>query len=180
MTLAIHASADDKTIAEDIEWVTNKFDNAYWAFENPDCEPCVPGKDFFYAQTIVGLVDVIGAISVDPKWSKKEKRKRIAAAGFDKMYAEWAEGPYSFLLSNPRRFKTGIQCRGNLKIWKLTPEIQAYVETAELLPVPTGEEFGLLPTKPHGIVKCLGKPIDPESDEAAFAELDRLDAEDSM
>lgn len=160
MTLAMHASADDSHIPEDIDWVINKYDQAYFALNNLECKPCVPGKDFFYSQAIVGLVDVIGAMLIDPKWTKKEKRKRIVAAGFDVKYADWAEAPYSFFLANPRRFKTGIQCRGVVKIWKVDKRVQDHIEANEfnLLPTPQGEECGVMPTSPSGVVKCLGKP----------------------
>ncbi len=41
MTVAVHASADSLTIAEDIDWAVNNYPDAYYAFENPECEPCV-------------------------------------------------------------------------------------------------------------------------------------------
>lgn len=159
MTVAVHASADSLTIDEDIDWAINKHEDAYYAFENPDCQPLVAGKDFFYGQAIVGLVDVIGSMLINPTWSKKEKTKQIVNAGFDAMYADWAEGPYSFFLANPRRFKTGIQCPGNLKVWKLKPEIQAYIEENQnnLLPRRPAPDFELLPTAPKGNVRLLGK-----------------------
>ncbi len=162
MTLAMHASADDSSIAEDINWVIAKHKKANQAFMNFDCKPCVPGHDFFYSQVIVGLVDVIGAMQIDPKWKAMEKRNRIVDAGFDIDYADWAEAPYSFFLANPRRFKTGIQCRGVVKIWKVDNRVQDHIEANEfnLLPNPNPEfeECGLMPTVPSGIAKCLGKP----------------------
>jgi hypothetical protein len=80
LTLAMHTSSDDSTLAEDIDTVVSEYDEAWYAFENPEVQPCVPGHDFFYSQAIVGLVDVIGCMQIDPKWSYEEKQDAIIEA----------------------------------------------------------------------------------------------------
>ena len=95
------------------------------------------------------------------------------------MYAEWANAPYSFFLANPRRFKTGIQCAGQLKVWKVKPEVQAYIESLtedDYFPKRTNMAdaeplFEFMPTKPKGVVKCLGRPNYSELDRKAKAEI---------
>ena len=179
LTLAMHTSADDKTLAEDINTAVENYPEAWHAFENPDCEPCVPGQDFFYSQAVVGLVDVIGCMLIEKSWSLEKKQDKIAEAGFDPMYAEWAMAPYSFFLANPRRFKTGIQCAGQLKIWKLKPEVQAYIEGLtedDYLPKRVNLNdaeplFEIMPTIPKGVVKCLGKPNYSELDRKTKAKI---------
>ncbi len=178
LTLAMHTSQDDSNLAEDIDEVSNRFHEAYYALNNDACQPCVPGFDYFYSQAIVGLVDVVGCMLIDPKWNDKEREKQIVDAGYVGKYAEWAMAPYSFFLANPRRFKTGIQCPGQLKIWKVSPIVQRHIEANQTNLItrrtyikdvePLTE---IMPTVPVGIVKCLGKPNYSELDRKTKAKI---------
>ena len=126
-----------------------------------------------------GHVDVIGCMLIDPAWNDEEKMDKIVASGFDPMYNELAQPPYEFFLANARRFKAVIQCPGQLKIWKVKPEIQAHIEglsESDYLPRRTfitdaEPTFEMLPTKPLGVVKSLGKPNYSELDRKTKAKI---------
>jgi hypothetical protein len=171
-TVCVHSSANDATITHDLNWVVNKFWDSWYAFENPDCVPCVPGKDFFYASVVVGLVDVIGFMEIDPKWSKNEKLSRVVDAGYDPYYAEWAEPPYAWMLANPRRLEQGIYCRGSLGCWYLPDSVEKHVLSTAFIDNDGGaESYQPLPLKPSGIAKTLGKPNYAEITRKAKAQL---------
>lgn len=154
-TIAIHASADDSQIGEDIDSVCENNDDAWHAFNNDDCVPGVVGKDYFYSQSIVGLVDVVGCIEVDPKAKTAQIAKQLVDSGFDPSFAQWCNPPYANLLANPRRFKQGITTRGQVKVWRVDPSIQKHCERSlgNLLTATNA-----MPDKPIGIAKTLGEP----------------------
>jgi hypothetical protein len=75
---------------------------------------------------------------------------------YDEDYLEWANGPYAFILSNPRRFRTGINATGSLNLWHVKPEIHAMVieSSKNLL------DFPAMPTLPkNGLPRMLGKAV---------------------
>lgn len=161
-TLAIHASSDDSSIGDDIDSVVQS-DEGWALFDNDKCKPGVHGHTYFYSQAIVGLADVVAAVDISrlPRRNNKALIEAMAEAADlsghpAETLARWANGPYCFVMANHRRFKQGIVCRGQLKIWSVPDEVQAWCEkqTAYLKP-PT------MPTPPHvqggGMAKCLGK-----------------------
>lgn len=164
-TIAIHASSDDSIFATEFDYVWEKSWDAYYAFDNPEVEVSAPGRDYFYASVVIGLVDVIGCIEIDPAWKKKDIRKRILDAGLDEYYAEWAKPPYALILANPRRLEQGIYVPGKQKIWELPENAIEHINATEFFgpPQPCVDESETpqcqpLPLKPVGVAKCLGKP----------------------
>lgn len=171
-TFCVHSSQNDATLAVDLNATVNKFDDAWYAFENPDCVPCTPGKDFFYASVVVGIVDIIGFMEIDPKWKKKEKLSRIVDAGYDPYYAEWAEPPYAWMLANPRRLEQGIYCPGKLNFWYLPDSVEKHVLSTPFINSDgKPESFQPLPLKPSVLAKTLGKPNYAEITRKAAAKL---------
>lgn len=160
-TLAVHASSNGDTIGDDIDDLCDD-DMFCEAFSAP-CEPLRIGKDYFYSQTIVGLIDVVGCVDVT---GIDDAELAFAEFGLpdgpfvDNTYHDWANGPYCLVLKNPRRFKTGIMTRGQLGYWKLTPEVQQLVieHSNHMIDIPH------LPTAPiNGVPKCLGKLLPSRS-----------------
>ena len=159
-TVAIHASNDDSYIGDDLDKVVQAQD-AWDLFNNPECKPAVIGKTFFYAQTIVGLVDVIASVRVPEKATAKQLAalfsEHIEAAGCDvKQLVRWANSPYAFVLANARRFAQGIGVRGQMKVWSVPTVVQIHCKTAKLI---TGNTMPKPPIMTNGsLPRCLGKP----------------------
>lgn len=156
-TLAVHASSNGESIAEDIDEMLDD-DRFCDSFDSPDCKPCVPGHDYFYRSTIIGLIDVVACFDAT---RSSDIESDLEQFGFpndkyeDNSYHEWANGPYCLILKNPRRFRTGIMARGQLNYWKLTPEVQQLVidHSSDLL------EGNAMPTAPiNGVPRCVGRP----------------------
>ncbi len=165
VTVAIHASSDDSRLVDDVAGVTEEYDDAFYAFENEEYQ-VEPGKTYFYSQAIVGLVDIVGSMQIDPDWDEEETIKRVVDAGFTAEHGKWAFAPYAFFLSNPRRFSQGIQCSGSTLFWKVRPEVQDHILNQAILSTLPRRAYAtdesplceLLPRPPHGIVKVLGSP----------------------
>lgn len=157
MTIAIHASVDGSTIATDLDQATEDIEDAFKAFNNPKCKPCIPGKDYFYGGCIVGLVDVIGCISTEDKDDEQLMAELGGCVGLmDEVYFDWVNGPYAFILDNPRRFRTGVNATGSLNLWHVKPDIAAmvYESSKKLI------DFPKLPTVPkNGPPRMLGKAL---------------------
>lgn len=160
MTVAVHASSDESQMTDDCnELCKDSF--IFEVFDEMDGEVGVPGRDIFYCQNIVGLVDIVACVSIHDMTDEE-----IAAtlAPYEHLcpqtkprnsYEEWANGPWCYLFANPRRFKTGILARGQLGLWRLTDEQQtlAVKHSQELLLDPK-----VIPTMPvGGVAKTAGK-----------------------
>jgi len=70
-----------------------------------DCE--LPEWDDLVKGAIVGVVDLVGCFRFDP------------TKPINEMYAKWSEGPYCWILSNPRSFAEPILYRGQQNIFKV-------------------------------------------------------------
>src|SRR5438552_6363470 len=57
---------------------------------------------------IIGVVDILGVV--------------------DDSRSKWFEGPYGFVLANPRPLSKPIFCKGRLSLWDLPPDVSREVE----------------------------------------------------
>lgn len=167
MAVAVHASSDESQMGDDCNelckdsFILETIDNMTDEHGNPG-EVGVLGRDVFYCQNIVGLVDIIACVNVH----ELDNDAFLAAlAPYEDQcpqvkprnsYEEWANGPYCYLLANPRRFRQGVLCRGQLGLWRLPPDIQDQViaHAKDLLTDP--QRLPLAPA--GGVAKCSGKP----------------------
>ena len=161
-TIAIHASTDGSVIADDIGSVLDvPYVDA--AFVSDDYETHVSGREYFYGGTIIGLVDVVACVCVS-EMSDDELESTINAYPWDSEHistdalrSDWANGPYCLILDNPRRFKTGVVCRGQLNYWTIPSEKMTLVSESmkSLLMNPQD-----LPSAPvGGVAKWLGRKV---------------------
>lgn len=159
MTLAIHASTDDSTFGTDVNELLDLDRVIEDAFCNPNYEMHSPGREYVYGGTIIGLVDVIACVCV----SEMSDDELVAA--IDKYHwadgpqnptakrSDWANGPYCLILDNPRRFRTGVVCSGQLNYWRVPDAKRALMDDTKLLLNPQD-----LPTMPiGGVPKWLGR-----------------------
>ncbi len=173
MTVAIHASNDEQTIVDDITDLANGVPWLHDVFDDHPGEnrldACVIGKDYFYCQTIVGLVDIVACVRIDDLidgtdiTDEAELERRLAEHGEpddtmpDNKWSQWANGPYCYLLRNARRFKQGIMTRGQLGLWRVPEDVQAMIidHSQDLIRNPR-----VLPKSPcNGVAKCVGKRL---------------------
>ena len=96
----------------------------------------------FQFGAIIGVVDVIDCVAYDPRRDDPaelfDKFNCLAAGGVltaggpapELPVAAWAEGPYCWVLANPRRFAKPIACNGKLSLWSLPPELRQAVAAA--------------------------------------------------
>lgn len=111
----------------------------------------------YHVGCIVGVVEIVDCLAFDP--GLEDFRDVCAAAGYGAWYdshaippAEFASGPYCFILANPRQFTQPIPCKGALNFWYLKqPGIAAAVAAA--LKKPLGE-----PWHYRNALHAAGKP----------------------
>jgi ASCH domain len=154
MTLAIHSSCNDRAIGPEFDELLQD-DTVFEAFNNPNVKPCQPGSDFFYGGCIMGLVDVVGCVQIANRSDDEILADLRPLVGDDADEClNWCSGPYSFILRNPRRFKTPVACKGFQLIWKLPTLVQqqCFQHAEDCIPFPE------MPTLPvNGKPKMLGK-----------------------
>ena len=61
----------------------------------------------FHLGAIIGIVDIVDVVTEHD--------------------SEWFEGPFGFLLANPRELPEPIPCRGQLSFWNVPPEIEEQI-----------------------------------------------------
>lgn len=166
-TIAIHASTDDATIYDDVYDVTA---DTYidQALNSPDYKVHTRDREYFYGGTIIGLIDVVGCVCISEYCDGSDESEEKIVELIDDPYpwplgfqnpeakrSDWANGPYCLVLNNPRRFRQGVVCRGQLNYWSIPAEKMQLVEEAmkSLLARPTE-----LPKAPvGGVAKWLGR-----------------------
>lgn len=168
MTVAIHAGSNDDYIGTYCQDLATDPIIAE-AFNSPDFESFVPGRDYFYGSVVVGLIDIVA--SVDLRGCDDDEIVHRLASwptpstsphyGIDESRLEWANGDYAWVLDNPRRFRTGVCVRGQQNLWSLPPDVQAEVlrQSVHVL-----ERHHDLPSLPWGgSVRFLGRPRDEQA-----------------
>ncbi len=161
-TIAIHASTDDSTIGDDLVAVTaDPFVDD--AFSNPNWKMHTLGQEYLYGGTIIGLVDVIACVCVS-EMTEDELTHAIDDAypwllgpkNPEARRSDWANGPYCLVLDNPRRFRTGVVCRGQLNYWTIPGDKLSLVSESMNSLLDNAQDLPAAPV--GGVAKWLGRP----------------------
>lgn len=163
-TIAIQASTDDYSIAEDLHDVTAD-PLVDQAFASPHYDTHKPGREYFYGGTIIGLVDVVACVDISQWCDGSDESEAALIEAIDryewkpgvqhpeKKRSDWANGPRCLIFDNPRRLKTGVVCPGQLNFWRVPDAKRAMIDDSKLLYNPQD-----LPCAPvGGVAKWLGK-----------------------
>jgi hypothetical protein len=133
--LAIHASKAKRNFYDD-QLIYELCEMHPAIYRATDDERIDEEHQIFHFGAIIGMVDVIDCVAYDPLRDDESdlfgRFDYLTADGPapELPVAAWAEGPYCFVLSNPRRFAQPIACSGKLSLWSLTPELQQAIATA--------------------------------------------------
>lgn len=122
----------------------------------------------FHPGCIVGVVEIIDCLAFDPETD--DFRQVCHAAGHGAWYdaheiepAEFANGPFCFLLSSPRQLTQPIPCKGALNFWYLDKQAGLAAAVAAALRRPYGE-----PHAYRAALHAAGKPA-PMPNAGSFA-----------
>ena len=74
-----------------------------WHLAYPPRAPFVPAPEDCAFGAIIGFADLVDCVEHHP--------------------SKWFQGPFGYVLANPRPLKTPIPCKGALGFWKVPPEI---------------------------------------------------------